>query len=620
MVHLISAVRALSVSILLPGFASASSNAFESINQVPRGWTRVQSADPTEKIKLRVSLKQQNLDQFYDSLLQVSTPDHPQYGKHYEGHELRSLLRPSDEASATAISWLQDNNVTDVQDDGDYLMFRTTVGTANTLLDTQFDWYRGEDGMQMMRTSRYSVPQDVAAHINFVQPTTRFGTAKRLASHVNIMDAGATTDGTSKWVSAPDVKVNAAAAVDPACNTAITPQCLFQLYNVNFKGDPAGGNTAGYASFVGESARFTDMTMFEQVYAPFAANRNFSVVTMNGGINDQTSQADSGEANLDQQYVLAVGFDTPVTEFSVGGLGQLVPDGESPTQEGNSNEPFLEWLIALSAMDNSQIPNSISVSYGENEQEIPLPYATQVCNMFAQLGARGKSVMIASGDSGVGSFCQANDGTNAPKFQPQFPASCPYVTAVGGTQGIAPEMATFFSSGGFSNVWPRPAYQEQAVSTYLQTTIGNNFTGLFNATGRGFPDVAAQSVNYHVIDKGRDSAVQGTSAAAPTFNGIVTLLNSARLQAGQPTMGFLNPWLYSNASAAMNDITTGASTGCDGQARFHGQPNGSPNIPGASWVAAPGWDAVSGLGTPDFAKMLAISSPNVKNEGGVLSA
>lgn len=90
--------------------------------------------------------------------------------------------------------------------------------------------------------------------------------------------------------------------------------------------------------------------------------------------------------------------------------------------------------------------------------------------------------------------------------------------------------------------------------------------------------------------------MQGTSAAAPTFNGIVTLLNSARLQAGQPTMGFLNPWLYSNASAAMKDVTTGASTGCDGQARFHGQPNGSPVIPGASWVAAPGWDAVTGLG------------------------
>lgn len=276
MVHLNSAVQALSVSVLLPCFASASSNVFESLNQIPRGWTRVQGAEPTEKIKLRVSLKQQNLDHFYESLLQVSTPDHPQYGKHYEAHELRSLLRPTDEASATAISWLQGNNITDIQDDGDYLMFRTTVGTANTLLDTQFDWYRGEDGVQMMRTTRYSVPQDVAAHINFVQPTTRFGTAKRLASHVNIMDAGAPSDGTSKWVSAPELKVDAANAVDPACNTAITPQCLFQLYNVNFKGNPAGGNTAGYVSFVGESARFTDMTMFEQVYAPFAANRNVS--------------------------------------------------------------------------------------------------------------------------------------------------------------------------------------------------------------------------------------------------------------------------------------------------------------------------------------------------------
>lgn len=273
-------ILALSVYILHPGLASASNSPFESLHQVPRDWTRVQSAEPTENIRLRVSLKQQNLDEFYDKLLQISTPDHPQYGKHYEGHELRSLLRPSQEASATAISWLQDNNVTDILDDRDYLMFRTSVGTANKLLDTQFDWYRGEDGVQMLRTTRYSVPQDVAAHINFVQPTTRFGTAKRLTSHVNVLDTGASSDGTSKWVPVADnIRVNAANAVDPACNTGITPQCLFQLYNVNFKADPTGGNSAGYASFVGESARFTDMTMFEQVYAPYAANRNVSRIT-----------------------------------------------------------------------------------------------------------------------------------------------------------------------------------------------------------------------------------------------------------------------------------------------------------------------------------------------------
>lgn len=271
------ALQALSAFIFHPALASASSSPFESIHQVPRGWTRIRSVDPAENIRLRVSLKQQNLDEFYDKLLQVSTPEHPQYGKHYEGHELRSLLKPSDEASQTAIGWLQNNNVTDILDDGDYLMFRTTVGTANQLLDTQFDWYQGEDGEQSMRTTRYSVPQDVAAHINFVQPTTRFGTAKRLASHVSIVETGAPADGTSKWVSVADnIRVNAANAVDPSCNTAVTPQCLFQLYNVNFKADPAAGNTAGYASFVNESARFTDMTMFEQVYAPYAANRNVS--------------------------------------------------------------------------------------------------------------------------------------------------------------------------------------------------------------------------------------------------------------------------------------------------------------------------------------------------------
>lgn len=163
------------------------------------------------------------------------------------------------------------------------------------------------------------------------------------------------------------------------------------------------------------------------------------------------------------------------------------------------------------------------------------------------------------------------------------------------TSGIAPETAVAFSSGGFSNIWPRPAYQDAAVSSYLQK-VGSNFTGMFNASGRGFPDVAAQSNSYRIIEAGRDSAVRGTSAAAPTFNGLVGLLNTARIASGQPTMGFLNPFLYLNASSAMNDVTTGTSAGCNGQERFNSGPNGSPVIPNAGWAAAAGWDAVTGLG------------------------
>lgn len=119
-------------------------------------------------------------------------------------------------------------------------------------------------------------------------------------------------------------------------------------------------------------------------------------------MNDQNGTEDSGEANLDNQYVLSVGYPTPVTEYSTAGRGLLIVDGDSPTQADNTNEPYLDFLLAITKLDNKDIPNSISISYGENEQEIPVSYATQVCQLFAQLGARGKSILFSTGDSGVG--------------------------------------------------------------------------------------------------------------------------------------------------------------------------------------------------------------------------
>lgn len=63
--------------------------------------------------------------------------------------------------------------------------------------------------------------------------------------------------------------------------------------------------------------------------------------------------------------------------------------------------------------------------------QVPLDYATEVCNLFAQLGARGSSIMFSSGDDGVGAGnCLTNDGKNTKRFQPNFPASCPFVTTV----------------------------------------------------------------------------------------------------------------------------------------------------------------------------------------------
>ena len=71
------------------------------------------------------------------------------------------------------------------------------------------------------------------------------------------------------------------------------------------------------------------------------------------------------------------------------------------------------------------IPQTISTSYGDDEQTVPLDYAASVCELFGQLGARGSSVLFSSGDFGVGGgSCLSNDGEDRRQFTPMFPASC----------------------------------------------------------------------------------------------------------------------------------------------------------------------------------------------------
>jgi tripeptidyl-peptidase-1 len=181
------------------------------------------------------------------------------------------------------------------------------------------------------------------------------------------------------------------------------------------------------------------------------------------------------------------------------------------------------------------------------------------------------------------------------------------VTSVGATRYVNPEYAVSFSSGGFSDIFPRPLYQELAVTSYLTQHLGKRWAGLYNPGGRGFPDVAAQGVRYHVFSGGRDVLVSGTSASAPLFASLVSLLNNARLARGLPPLGFLNPWLYAVGWAGLTDIQHGGSTGCTANDSSSGVP--TPYVPYASWNATPGWDPVTGLGTPNLEKLLDLSTP-----------
>lgn len=200
-----------------------------------------------------------------------------------------------------------------------------------------------------------------------------------------------------------------------------------------------------------------------------------------------------------------------------------------------------------------------------------------------QLGARGTSILFASGDGGVA----GSQTTSCSTFLPTFPSGCPFMTSVGATTGIT-ETAATFSSGGFSNFFARPSYQSTDVANYL-TALGSTNSGKFNTTGRGFPDVSAQGENVEIVSGGQTGTVAGTSCSSPIFASVIALLNDRLVAAGKSPLGFLNPFLYSAAGkAALNDITTGNNPGCN--------TNGFP--------AKTGWDPVTGLGTPNFSKLL----------------
>ncbi len=64
----------------------------------------------------------------------------------------------------------------------------------------------------------------------------------------------------------------------------------------------------------------------------------------------------------------------------------------------NTNEPYLEYFTYLLKLEDSQLPQTLTTSYGENEQSVPRAYAEKVCQMIGQLGARGVSVIFASGE------------------------------------------------------------------------------------------------------------------------------------------------------------------------------------------------------------------------------
>ena len=526
------------------------------------------------------------------------------YGQHLSTDEVNELVTPSQDSLKLVQDWLREHGISAAKlkysTAKDWISVKVPVKSAEELLDCKYSTYRHkDDGSYVVRTPKWSLPRHLHDHIDTIQPTNSFFRARAQRSTLRPIGDVAHGAISAIQLSKAHIKLDNP-TVAAVCNASnVTPDCLRTLYGtIDYTVQSADNNKVGLANYLHETNNRSDVALFLQRFRPdaVAGAQSFKIEIINNGENKQEqlneTEIDDGkdlEGNLDAETILGISYPTPLTAYNTGGEPPFDPSESTPT---NTNEPYLEWVNYVLADEDA--PYVISTSYGDDEQTVPYSYAKRVCDSFAQLGSKGRTLLFSSGDSGVGpdGACISNDGLNRTKFIPEFPTSCPYVTSVGATKDFNPEVAAFdprngfVSGGGFSNYFPRPSFQDKAVGAYI-ASLGTQFAGLYNTTGRAYPDISAQGQAYAVVWNGGLVHLDGTSASSPAAAAILSLVNDALLASNKPVLGWINPWLYVEGYKAFTDIKSGAATGCN--------TTGFPS--------QEGWDPVTGWGTPFFPKV-----------------
>jgi len=335
----------------------------------------------------------------------------------------------------------------------------------------------------------------------------------------------------------------------------ITPPIIREYYNVHDKVNGESKSSQGIAAFEDAEFKQTDLELFLKTY-------NLTSLTID--ILGPNDGGYFGEATLDTQYILAT--------------------GENIKTWFLSQEQFdlLSWSQMV--MNMTSPPSVLSISWGSGESGFILDHMQAANAEFMKMGLKGISILTASGDDGTGK----QGMFRCSHFDTNWPASSPYLTTVGGTYSSSgSEIGWSDSGGGFSSIFAQPSYQKEAVSTYLSTARLPS-SNLFNSSGRALPDISTFATNFRVYSSAW-SDISGTSAASPTLAGMIASINEALLSNGQAVAGFLNPALYKHAESIVGfDVV-------DGNNKHSGCPAGFPCVKG--------WDAVTGMGTPNFQKL-----------------
>ncbi len=352
-----------------------------------------------------------------------------------------------------------------------------------------------------------------------------------------------------------------------AGDTSYTPIAVSKLYD--YPTVTGAGQTVAIVELGGGYAASDLNTYFSGL--GLKTTPSVTAVSVDGARNQPAGDPNSadGEVLLDIEVVGAI---APAAKIVV----YFAP---------NTDQGFLD-AVTQAVHDTVHNPSVISISWGGPESTWTAQSLTAFDQAFQDAAALGVTVCVAAGDNG------SSDGETDGTAHVDFPSSSPHALACGGTRlestsnKITSEVVwneganNGATGGGVSDTFPLPSYQAKA-----KVPVSVNPS---HFKGRGVPDVAGDadpSTGYQIHVDGKDAVFGGTSAVAPLWAALIALANEG---AGK-RLGFIHPALYA-ATTAFRDITSGNN---------------------GDYSAGKGWDACTGLGTPD-GKLVASAVGGVK--------
>jgi uncharacterized protein (TIGR03437 family) len=527
--------------------------------------------------------QQADLEQF---LAQQQDPSSPNFHKWLTPEQYADRFGTSQADINSITSWLTASglSVDSVARGRNEISFSGNVRKVESAFATEIHRYNVNGESHFANATDPSVPAALAGHILSVHGLTDFRMKSRIKSYKALPKY---TAGTASGVH------------------YLAPGDIAELYDIKPLQN-AGITGAGQKiAVVGQTnINMSDIASF-RTYFNLPAN-NPTLVLVPGSPDPGISSGDLAEADLDIEFA-----------------GAVAPDSSVLFIYSNDVVASAQWAI-----DQNYAP-VLTMSYGDCESEVQLPAPPNFLNQnedlatlrtFAQQAStQGITWMAASGDNGAADCYADNLPRNAgAALAVDAPGSIPEVTSVGGTE-LNEANGTYFANSNDPNhaslysyvpemVWNdsaikgTPAASGGGVSSYFTKPSWQTGPGVPNDGYRDVPDVSFASSPDHdgllFYSGGSLGVVGGTSVAAPTFAGIMALLNqyqvvnSLQSTSGQ---GSVNPRLYAMAQSvpgAFHDITVGNNivNGCGTRACTTGS---------VGYNAGPGYDLATGLGSLD---------------------